>query len=252
MTRRVLAILRAFGTLMLGILGGAISFAVLRSSNPPPADPVREIDSHAVDRLATRKIDAVDYDHVRLADLFASFSKSQNLTIVCPNLGIDNPALDSLVMLHLRHVTLAQALDQIVAAADSRHELGWLDHDGVITIAPQKELDATGPMLIRIYDVGGLLGQLEKNAARFPPLSIANSGTFVPYPLVPGTTSTSTDTDQADVLMKLLTDHVAAEAWIVNGGTGNMSYLNGKLVVRQTESVHLQIQQVLQSLLRDH
>jgi hypothetical protein len=137
-----------------------------------------------------------------------------------------------------RRVKFAAVSIAIVVASAS--EVVLIGH----ALAPVQPVDARKPLrtsaYLRIYDISDLVPEPKS------PYREAIPGTSIAY-FVRDPPPTQTEINNQ--LLKLVTDTVSSDSWIINGGAfGHISILKGRLLVVQTAENHMMISNLLQQL----
>jgi hypothetical protein len=186
-----------------------------------------------------------------------------NVVVDWKSLEAVNIDRNATVNVHLHNVTLRKALNVILNEAGAGNVLTFYVQDNVLNITTQAKADTV--MYLKVYDVQDLLisipqFQLSDVTQVASGLSTGGSGTSVGGSSAGGgggqslgnsssggssftggntgnSTNSQTPQQMGDDLVKLITDNVRPEIWKTNGGTANISFYNGMLVVNAPLSV---------------
>ena len=139
---------------------------------------------------------------------------------------------DTPVTLTLKDATLAKALrDVLTALADEKSPLGFRAHENTITISSKADLDRL--MIVKVYDIQDLIAQTPNFRGM-----IQDPGPGFQLREQPADDKLKGADEATRELVDLIIDHVYPDSWKVHGGSGTISYLRGRLVVRNTPEVH--------------
>jgi hypothetical protein len=155
------------------------------------------------------------------------------------------------VDLDLHDVAFTQALHHLLASvAPPNAGLAWAVEDRIVVIGRAEDLygieNANAIRMLKIYDVGDLIRDeiAWRAAAGAPPLQLHSNPPFHSAASPGGGPEFSDEPweSQMEGVIGLITDFVAPDTWLDNGGmVGSIHELNGRLVIRQTWENHLQI-----------
>lgn len=153
------------------------------------------------------------------------------------------------VDLRLHDVTLDQVLPLVVGAVPTRdsghsaddetnkHRIGFQACDGMVCVSTFAWLVKLPPV-VRVYDVSRLLAAIRADRDKWgTPLIQIYDGTAPPIDRPP------------EILMAIVTDTVAPDSWVANGGSvGTIACVGGKLVVLQMRGNQQSIRSILDQL----
>jgi hypothetical protein len=166
-----------------------------------------------------------------------------------------NVTRDTQVNLHLTGVPLRKALDLLLTEAGSGDTVTYVVDDGVIEVTSRELADHM--MITRVYPVEDLIMIIPDftDAPQFSLEAAQNGGQQgssgsgggtqgqVSNQLFMGTGTTAnaepvkTKAERAKDLVDLITSVIFPDIWTDNGGTANIRYFNGMLVVTAPRSV---------------
>ncbi len=242
-----------------------------QTAAPKPAAPYREFHPVAAPALPSRppanyfgpwlpQLGArinIDFDAVTLANALSFLADSAGAAIaVDPRLKADTgkAADEELVTLHIKAVTLQQALDLVVLA-----EMGWRVVEGRILVSSREKAN---PIYLHSYAIRDLITPVPDfgdSAPRFDlaaAMSAAGSGgsggggggifkevtkeeAADPHP----------EKKIIDLIKKFVTNSdPRVAAWDDAGGTATIDYFNGQLLVNQTDAGHRKVIDLLSKL----
>lgn len=199
----------------------------------PPAEiadtgsPFGEITNEAKIRAALAQPAMFSLNEKPLSDVVAEIGRTYNISVVLDQRALDAIGIggDTPVTLHVDGISLKSALRWMLGQLN----LTYAIRDELLIITSREEAEAQ--LTSRVYDVADLVSE-EAN-----PFAVS----VTPGP--PG---------DCDPLIDVITSTVAPDSWDVVGGRGSISgySLNSRwaLVVRQTDEVHDEIEQLLSSL----
>lgn len=182
----------------------------------PAAEERQSAENKAVQAQLGRVLPEVSLDKVPLGDVIDFLRDVTGANVFVNWKALEDARIDrnTPVTVRLRDVTFAKALDGVLKSVGGRAtKLGYTIDDGVISISTADDLARN--TFTRVYDVRDLM-------------RAAGGG----------------DTKQADAereaaVVKLLTDTIDPASWREHGGElGSARYLNGQLIVTQSEDNH--------------
>jgi hypothetical protein len=219
---------RYWRTIAIGLtIGIAIHAIFVPGPSPKPSATftVRGDPLPTPDPRLGRIVDHLDLDQARLADALSKLldPAGLNCVVAWDALHAGQIMPDTPITLHLKHVTVAGALDAILSVANIKHAPAWNEFDGIVQITDIDTADRAH-LFVRFYDVGPLLKRVTPNAVL-------------------------TESTAADTLNKLITDAVLPTSWKDNGGDiGSISYYPGTLMITHTAQGHHQVEAFLRTL----
>jgi hypothetical protein len=198
----------------------------VRGDPLPPPDP-------RLDQM----LEAVDFDNAHFADVLGNLTDRTGINLVVAWDTLHKAGMDreSPVTLHLKHVSLATALDAVLLCVDKAHAVSWNEFGGIVHVTTFESEDHNH-LLMRFYDVHRLIEKgypYEKNS------SLTN------YP---------SPTERLGWLAKVVSYNVHSATWKDNGGdVGSIAvYPPGTLLIIQTTQVHRHIETFLRKLEQTH
>lgn len=214
----------------------------------PPAD--RAADAAIQQRLQTTVVDS-DYDGVDFVKVLDDVRKRHGINLL-PNW----PAFESAgvernrrIELHLKQVSLATLLDNILLNVTSETELAWMVIDGIVIVSTKEDLARRSET--RLYDVSDLLGsQFELRRFSNTPilrLTLAGGGKgggglFGGGAGMLEPRAEAVEFVDVNRLIELVESTVDPESWRDAGGNvGSIRSYGNSLLVTQTLSAHEQI-----------
>lgn len=184
------------------------------------------------------------------------------------------------VTLHLQNVPFAKSLDVMLSAAGGRVPLSYAIDANVITVSTINDLNRK--TVTNVYDIQDLLAvapdvteppgfsgnrpgstayrQQNANANYYGDASYYRGGAGYQGGAPPISSDSRTTVGhgagvaartgiQIEQLRKLLLDHIDRDSWIDNGGSvGSLQFLNGQLIVTQTQENQTRIVSLLERL----
>lgn len=193
----------------------------------------------------------LDMDGVTLKNVMIYLGEAARVPIVIdPHLENDTgkSADDETVTLHVKMVTLRQALSMILP-----EEMGWRAEEGQIIVSSREKAN---PLKVRIYAIRYLTAQVPDFGKTVPRMRLSealeggeNGGG------ARGIFDDDDDDDDDDAhpeerIMELITRFVTSgdprvAEWEDQGGTATIEYFNGMLIVSQTEAGHRKVAALL-------
>jgi len=189
----------------------------------------------------------LDMDEVTLKNVMIYLGEAAKVPIIIdPHLEDDTgkSADDETVTLHVKLVTLRQALNMILP-----EEMGWRTEQGQIIVSSR---DKANPLKVRTYPIRYLTAQVPDFGKTVPRMRLSEAleggedgggggGIF----------DDDDDDDEEDAhpeerIIDLITRFVTSgdprvAEWEANGGTATIEYFNGMLIVSQTEAGHRKV-----------
>ncbi|MHC4066367.1 MAG: HAAS signaling domain-containing protein [Planctomycetota bacterium] len=199
-------------------------------------------------RAFSTRIPVVSFDDEPLESVFDTLGELTDANIwinwgALESVGVDK---DTLVSIRLRDITLGRLLDLLCA------QVGGLDDDvrfgqsdNVIEISTRDALRSPTPDIDTVqvvYDVRGILDAAETRWRKDVQEQARRDQEDPPcFPV--------SETSIQDDLRDIITTSIAADMWLVNGGTqGSIEHFAGLLVIRAPSVVHGEIADLLQQL----
>lgn len=232
-----------------------------------PTDPATDITTadDNIRRALSRNVSEIAFDNVPLFEVIEWLTTltAVNVHVQWSVIESANIARDRPIQLRLKNVSVERVLrlvfDEIQDAAALEYEV----QEGVLLISTREALSRN--LAARVYDVRDILQRIDaaprsaanqnRVASSSLPLLIAyaqqqaTGGAGAPAPTAArADENTAALAPSSEELQRLLCDLIAPESWVDNGGAGQIRELRGVLVVRQTESVHRELERLLASL----
>jgi hypothetical protein len=229
----------------------AMSFAVilLATAAAPAAQTNKTVKAALAKELPSLNLtnvsfgDAIDF----LRDL-----TGLNYNVHWKELELVHITRDTPVNMRLRQVSTRKALDLILAEAGAAVPLTYYLDDGVIEITTREAADTR--MITRVYDVGDLIVEIPDFEGRSFSLSESNAsggggrgsgggsggggGIFTGNSGSAGRDEkTKSREERGEELVKLITTTIRPEIWADAGGTAQIRYFRGRLIVTAPRSV---------------
>lgn len=201
------------------------------SSTAPgkPADPMAAV------RALRIKLPSIDVHDLPFDEFTAWLARQGSINVVPRWRQLEKAGIkrDTPVTVELKDATLGDALRKVLQSlADRESPLAFRTEENIITISSKADLDRQ--LMVKVYDVQDLLIQTPNFRGLLPELD--DSGMQLRE------SSAGDQLKGADEatreLADILTTHVYPDSWKVHGGLGTISYLRGRLVVRNTPEVH--------------
>ena len=202
------------------------------------------------DAQLDRIVEAVDFDRVKVGDAIEWFRQHEQLNILPQWSRIETSGSTvteaTLVTLHLKHVTVRQALDGLLLPLAGDRNLGWYSHDGIVVLSTD-DAASTGMAVVRIYDVRPLLEEAAMMHALFPqPDAKQGSVGYTFSNSQQQGMPMESESEDVDRLKKMIVDNGQAVTWKDNGGdVGVINYWAGQMIIEQTEAAHQEIERLL-------
>ncbi|MHC4221682.1 MAG: type II secretion system protein GspD, partial [Planctomycetota bacterium] len=166
----------------------------------------------------------------------------------------DNADIDQSTPINMDQISaiqLGKALELLLKSVSGGFaDLGYVVDDGVITIATVESLPSE--MINLVYDVTDLLGRKADFYAKSESSSSGSSGDDVGGEGFEDEDEMDRDElleeaqERADELMLLIQETIEPDSWYEAGGEGTITVYGGKkLIVRQTNSVHSELEKLL-------
>lgn len=174
----------------------------------------------------------VDYHDVALEAAIQKLVEQAGLNchVFWQTLELQGIERDRVVSLSLRDVPFQQALDLLLREASNDAPIFHRIDDGVVLVSARSDLP-TPKLETRFYEVYDLIPD-------WNPLLMTN----------PRETANKIYEYHIENLMDAIRRFVEPDEWDVNGGSGDISDMQGVLLVRQTAEVHHKVDLMLQRL----
>jgi hypothetical protein len=232
---------------LMALTALAVSSAT-RPASPPPAHGggVYPPDGK-IDAALKRRLPIVRMREVSLRDAIEWIRSQSGANLFVDWVALRGANIDraAKVDVDLQDVSLAQALDYTLRSTprDPSTQLWWDVQDNVIVISAEGGIGRSGS--IKIYDVRDLMeSELAREKARWDAW-VKEHGPPQPH----FGNSEPTWDEQAQAIIRIITDHVEADTWKDNGGAvGSIRELNGRLIVQQTWQNHQKVEAILDEL----
>lgn len=242
--------------LILGVLtlaALAVSVATRPASAPPARGGRVYPPDGKIDVALKRRLPVVHMRQVSLQDAVEWFRSESGANLFVDWIALRGANIDraAKVDVDLQDVSLAQALDYTLRSTprDPSTVLWWDVQDNVIVISAEGGIGRDGS--VKIYDVRDLMdAELARAKARRDAWVKEHAPPQPPNPPQAhfGNTEPTWD-EQAQAIIRIITDHVAADTWKDNGGaTGSIHDLNGRLIIQQSWQNHQQVEAILDEL----
>lgn len=239
--------------LILGvlILAALAASSATRPAAAPPAHGGRVYPPDSkIDASLKRRLPVVRMRQVSLQEAVEWLRSESGANLFVDWVALRGANIDraAKVDVDLQDVSLAQALDYTLRSTprDPSTQLWWDVEDNVIVISAEGGIGHNGS--VKVYDVRDLMeSELAREKAIWDAW-VKEHGP--PQPQQPhfGNSEPTWD-EQAQAIIRIITDHVAADTWKDNGGAiGSIRDLNGRLIVQQTWQNHQAIEAILDEL----
>jgi hypothetical protein len=244
--------------LLVGVL--TLAALVVSSATRPAATPVAHRGhvyppDNKVDLALKQRLPVVRMRQVTLEAAIEQLRSESGANLFVDWVALRAANIDraAKVDVDLRNVSLAQALDYTLQSTprDPSTLLSWDVQDNVIVVSPGGGIAHDGS--IKIYDIRDLMeSELATQKARWDAW-VKGHGPYQPSNTARaqngGAPSEPTWDDLAQTIIRIITDHVAADTWKDNGGaTGSIHELNGRLIIQQSWQNHQQVEAILDEL----
>jgi type II secretory pathway component GspD/PulD (secretin) len=223
-----------------------------------PAEPsVREILNQRID---------VNFQEATLADALQYLRDALNVQIVAKNapLNATGISLDAPITLDLKAVRASLALELVLGAAN-QDQLTYYTRDNLIIITSKDDLANT--LTTRIYDVraftpeasgegsiggsgsSGGVGMRSMMGGMRSGMGAGMSSGMSSRAMMSGGMGSSAQQMERPTsdnpLTEIIESVIEPQSWEVSGGPGAIRWFNGLLIVRQSDAVHAQIEDLL-------
>ena len=181
-------------------------------------------DEAAIEKSLDKTLPEVKFDQVALSDVMDFFREQSGANLIVNWKALEAAGIDrsAEVSIRLKNVTLRQALDHILSNVGGSDvgggsvKLGHSILDGAIVVSTDEDVSRNTTTMA--YDVSDLLQPMQNE----------------------------THQNTVDRLLKLVQQMVMPETWKSNGGAvGDISELNGKLVVQNTQAAQEKVAELL-------
>jgi hypothetical protein len=237
--------------LILGVL--TLTALAVASATRPTTVPARRGGIYPpdskIDVVLKQRLPAVRFRQVPLEEAVERLRSESgaNLFTDWQSLKAVNVERSTKVDVDLQDISLAQALDYLIRSTASA-EVAWDVQDNVIVISSDSAIGRNAS--VRVYDVRALMeSEFAKAKARWDAWRSEHPPQKPPSPTQAhfGNGEPTWD-EQGQALIRIITDHVAAETWKDNGGEMSIREPNGRLIIRQTWQNHQKVAAILDAL----
>ena len=223
-----------------------------QSTRPAAKIELSKSDSSIAPRAAlSRKVPSIKLTAIPLSDAidYVRDISNANIHVNWRALELLNVTRQTPVSITLSDVPVRRVLKGILEDSGAGDLLTYYVDDGVVEVTTKEIADSQ--MIPRVYPVDDLVTTIPDFAG--PTFNLQNQSNQASgagggggggQSLFSGNSNTTT-TDQtqskqqqADSLVKLITDTVKPEAWRDNGGAASIRYFNGHLIVTAPRSIH--------------
>ncbi len=238
---------------LLGDLERVLSVATGQPQPPPATNPVHDHDAIIYRKLAGRA--SLKCEEQPLKDVLAALSRFHGVPIWLDETAISDEGIQTDTPITFNHENLR--LEQILNLIFDSMQLTWVVEDEVLKIT--SSVRASEALITRTFDVRDLITAAElpvpASNSYFEDASVSDTTSgWSGIPVKRGVSHVhwirepSTADRQCTALKILLMETVQPDTWADTGGPGSIDHVAGVLIVRQTQSVHREIEQLLPRL----